>query len=183
VKMTANCVVGTLGRVHHQRRHACERSGGRSPRASCAGAAQVWWEVDRADVVALDKCGTHEGAMELQEQLTGPRNIGHVVGHNAILGLSTRAGDDRLLLSGPRDEVGAQKHGVDRDEPTHVEARPNQRRCKRPAQRSERAEEESCGPGCHRGSVRLAAVRVGLPRGVHVKAHLRSGPRRQCWVR
>jgi hypothetical protein len=55
-------------------------------------------EVDHADVVALDKCGMHEGAVELQEQLTEPRHISHAVSHSAILGLSTRAGDDRLLL-------------------------------------------------------------------------------------
>jgi nucleoside-triphosphatase THEP1 len=64
-------------------------------------------EIDRADVVAIDKGGTHEGAMELMKKLTELENLGHVIGHIVILGLSAGERDDELSLRGPRDEVGA----------------------------------------------------------------------------
>jgi hypothetical protein len=66
---------------------------------------EVGGEVDRVDVVAVDKGGAREGAVELLKQLTEPDCLGYVVGHNAILGLSAGAGDDRLSLQGPGEEV------------------------------------------------------------------------------
>jgi hypothetical protein len=37
-----------------------------------------------------------------------------------VLGLRARAGDDRLLLGGPGDEVGAQEQGITESGPAHV---------------------------------------------------------------
>jgi hypothetical protein len=64
-------------------------------------------EVDDADVVAVDEGGTLKGVVELVEKLAHLGGLGHVVGHSAILGLGTGAGDDRLPLGSPGDEVGA----------------------------------------------------------------------------
>jgi hypothetical protein len=70
-------------------------------------------EVDRADVVTVDECGTRE---RFVEWLTEPGRLGHAIRHSAILGLSAGAGDDMLPL------VGVQKHGVARGGPTRVGA-------------------------------------------------------------
>jgi hypothetical protein len=72
----------------------------------------VGGEVDYADVVAVDEGGALEGTVELVEELAQPRGLDHAVGHDTVLGLSTGARDDGLTLGGPRDEVGAQEHGV-----------------------------------------------------------------------
>jgi hypothetical protein len=58
-------------------------------------------EVDGADVVAVDKGGALKGVVELVEELTHPRCLGHAVSHSArsaVLGLGARAGDDGLTL-------------------------------------------------------------------------------------
>jgi hypothetical protein len=56
--------------------------------------------VDRADVVAVDECGTREGAVEPLKQSIEPGclNLNHAVGHSVILGLGARARDDGLPL-------------------------------------------------------------------------------------
>jgi hypothetical protein len=69
-------------------------------------------EVDRADIVAVDKGRTLEGTIELLDKMAQPRELNHVVAHSAVLGLSARARDDRLALGGLGDEVGAQEHSV-----------------------------------------------------------------------
>jgi hypothetical protein len=46
------------------------------------------------------------------EKLTQPGGLYHAVGHNVILGLCARAGDDGLPLGGPGDKVGAQEHVI-----------------------------------------------------------------------
>jgi hypothetical protein len=50
--------------------------------------------------------------MEHPQKLPEPGGLGNAVGHNVVLGLSARAGDDGLSLRGPRDEVGAQEHCI-----------------------------------------------------------------------
>jgi hypothetical protein len=55
-------------------------------------------EADRANVVAVNKSGAREGAVELMKKLTEPGSLGHTIGYNAILGLSARAGDNGLPL-------------------------------------------------------------------------------------
>jgi hypothetical protein len=69
-------------------------------------------EVDCTDVVTVDEGGALEGTVELVEELSQLGGLYHVVGHCAVLGLSTGARDDGLPLGGPGDEVGAQEHGV-----------------------------------------------------------------------
>jgi hypothetical protein len=59
---------------------------------------EVGREVDGADVVAVDKGGALEGGVELVEELTHPRCLGHAVSHSAVLGLDAGAGDDELTL-------------------------------------------------------------------------------------
>jgi hypothetical protein len=75
-------------------------------------------DVDRTDIVPVDEGGTLKGAMELLEKLAQPGVLCHAVGYNAALGLRAGAGD--LLLGGPTDEVGAQKHGITGSGPTRV---------------------------------------------------------------
>jgi hypothetical protein len=77
-------------------------------------------EVDHTDVVAVDKCGARERDVELLELLMELGHLGHAVGHSAILGLITGAGDNGLQLRGPGHEVGAQEHGVARGGSTRV---------------------------------------------------------------
>jgi hypothetical protein len=50
--------------------------------------------------------------VQLQEQLTKPACLYHVVGHDTILCFSARTGDDVLALRGPRDEVVTHEHHV-----------------------------------------------------------------------
>jgi hypothetical protein len=54
-------------------------------------------EVDRADVVAVDKGGTLEGAVELLEKLVHPGGLYDIVGHSVVLDLCARAGDDGTM--------------------------------------------------------------------------------------
>jgi hypothetical protein len=56
------------------------------------------------------------------EELAHPGSLCHTVGHNVVFGLCAGAGDDGLLLGGPRDEVGAQEHGIARSGPACVGA-------------------------------------------------------------
>jgi hypothetical protein len=46
--------------------------------------------------------------MELLEELSEPTNFGH----DAILSLGARSGDDVLALGGPGDEVVVEEHSV-----------------------------------------------------------------------
>ena len=59
---------------------------------------RVGGEVDRADIIAVDKSGLVNITKQLLEQLTYPRALGHGVSHGAILCLGTRAGDRGLPL-------------------------------------------------------------------------------------
>jgi hypothetical protein len=49
---------------------------------------------------------TLERDVRLLEQLMKLGHLSHVVVHSAVLGLSTREGDDGLPLRGSGDEVG-----------------------------------------------------------------------------
>jgi hypothetical protein len=80
----------------------------------------VGGEVHGTNVVTIDKCAPHQWTMQLLKQLTKPCHLSDVIGHNAVLGLGTRAGDDRLPLRGPRDETVTKEHGETRGGPTHV---------------------------------------------------------------
>jgi hypothetical protein len=81
---------------------------------------RIGGEVDRADVVGVDEGDALEGAGKLLEKLTQLQGLNYAVGHGAVLGLGTGAGDDKLPLSSPGDEVGAQEHDITRSEPTRV---------------------------------------------------------------
>jgi hypothetical protein len=70
---------------------------------------EIGGEVDCADVVVVDEGGALEGVVEHLEKLAQPRSLYHVVGHNVVLGLDAGARDGGLSLSGPGDEVSAQK--------------------------------------------------------------------------
>ena len=59
---------------------------------------RVGGEVDRADVIAVDKSGLVNITKQLLEQLTSPRALGHGVSHDPILCLGTGAGDRGLPL-------------------------------------------------------------------------------------
>jgi hypothetical protein len=63
----------------------------------------VGGEVDDADVVTVDKSARRQRGMELMEELSDLTSFGHAVGHDAILSLGARSGDDVLPLGGPGD--------------------------------------------------------------------------------
>jgi hypothetical protein len=63
----------------------------------------VGGEVDDADVVTVDKSAIRQRGMELMEELPDLTSFGHAVGHDAILSLGARSGDDVLPLGGPGD--------------------------------------------------------------------------------
>jgi hypothetical protein len=58
----------------------------------------VGGEVDDAYVVAVDQSTPRQGAVQLHKQLMKPACLCHAVGHNAVLCLNVRAGDDALTL-------------------------------------------------------------------------------------
>jgi hypothetical protein len=58
--------------------------------------------------------------MQLHKHLTKLAHLGHTIGHNAVLRLSARMGDDVLMLLGPGDEVVAQEHHASRSGLTSV---------------------------------------------------------------
>jgi hypothetical protein len=68
---------------------------------------RVGGEVDGADVVAVDQRAPREGTVELGEELSEPRSLCHAVGHDMVLRLSARVGDDRLALRRPGHQVTA----------------------------------------------------------------------------
>ena len=59
---------------------------------------RVGGEVDRADVIAVDKSGLVNITKQLLEQLTYPRALGHGISHGAILCLDTGVEDRGLPL-------------------------------------------------------------------------------------
>jgi hypothetical protein len=67
----------------------------------------VGGEVDRADVVAVDQCAPGQGDVKLGEELPEPGSLRHAVGHNTVLRLGTRAGDDWLALRRLGHQVAA----------------------------------------------------------------------------
>jgi hypothetical protein len=60
--------------------------------------------------------------MELLEELPEPTSFGHAVGHDVILSLDARSGDNVLALGGPGDEVVADEHSVARGIPVCIRA-------------------------------------------------------------
>jgi hypothetical protein len=58
--------------------------------------------------------------VQLQKQLIEPASLHHTADHGAVLRLSTRTGNDVLVLRGPGDEVVAQEHRVARSGPDGV---------------------------------------------------------------
>jgi hypothetical protein len=69
-------------------------------------------KVGNADVVTVDQSGPRQGVVQFHKQLTKPACLCHTVGHNAVLGLSPRVGDDVLTLRGPGDKVVALEHRI-----------------------------------------------------------------------
>jgi hypothetical protein len=70
---------------------------------------EIGGDVDCADVVAIDEAGALKGVVE---KLARSGGLYHSAGHNAVLDLCARAGNDRLTLGGPGNEVGAQEHDI-----------------------------------------------------------------------
>jgi hypothetical protein len=79
-------------------------------------------EVDGADVVVVDESALQQRSMELLKELSEPTSFSHVIGHNAILSLDARAGDDVLALGGSGNEVIAEEHSVARGVPACIRA-------------------------------------------------------------
>jgi hypothetical protein len=73
----------------------------------------VGGEVDGTDVVAIDESALGQWSMELLEELLEPTSFSHVIGHDVILSLGARSGDDVLAHGGPGDEVVIEKYSVE----------------------------------------------------------------------
>ena len=82
----------------------------------------VGGEVHNVDVVAVDECALGERAVELRQELSEPGRLRHVVCDSPVLCLSTGAGDNRLPLGRPGDQVAAQEDGVAGSGATSVRA-------------------------------------------------------------
>jgi hypothetical protein len=54
----------------------------------------VGGEVDGADIVIVDESALRQWSMELREEPPEPTTFSHAIGHEAILNLGTRMGDD-----------------------------------------------------------------------------------------
>ena len=52
---------------------------------------RVGGEVDRGDVVTVDKCGLGDLTVQLLEQLSKPGALHYGIGNNPVLGLSARS--------------------------------------------------------------------------------------------
>ena len=72
----------------------------------------VGGEIHGADVVAVDERALGERAVELRQELSEPGRLHHAVSDSPLLRLGTGAGDNRLPLGRPEDQVAAQKDGV-----------------------------------------------------------------------
>jgi hypothetical protein len=112
--------------------------------------------------------------MQLHKQLTKPARLCHAVGHNAVLRLRARAGDDVLTLRGLGDEVVTQEHRVARSGPTSVETTgpvsisvDDEVRRRGAAKKKAVAESALEVP-----KDALHGREMGLTRVVHVEAHL-----------
>jgi hypothetical protein len=114
--------------------------------------------------------------VELAEKLVHPGGLDHTVGHSAILGLYTGAGDDGLPLGGPGDEAGAQEHNIARSGPTRIGAAGlvgvgvdhNLRR-------RGRSKEVVVEGAAEVAQDALESGKMGLPWGVHMEADLLDG--------
>jgi hypothetical protein len=72
----------------------------------------VGGEVDCTDVVAVDKRAPEKRVMELGQELSEPRSLGHAIGHGAVLRLGAGAGGHLLTLGRPGHQVAAQEDSV-----------------------------------------------------------------------
>jgi len=77
-------------------------------------------EVHGADIVAVDKRALGERAVKLRQELTQPGRLRNAVSNSPVLRLCTGAGDDRLSLGRPGDQVAAEEDGVPRSGATCV---------------------------------------------------------------
>ena len=79
-------------------------------------------EIHGADVVAVDERALGKRAVELSQDMSEPRRLRHAVRDRPVLRLSTGAGDNRLPLGRPGDQVAAQEDGVAGSRATSVRA-------------------------------------------------------------
>jgi hypothetical protein len=124
-------------------------------------------EVDDADVVAEYQGSYGQRTMELLKKMAQPGRLSHAVGHNVVLGLGTGAGDDRLALGRPRDEVVPEEHGIARGGPARVRTACSidisvdaKLRCRGPAEKEPEVEgaTQVLQDPLHRGEVRLQRI-------------------------
>jgi hypothetical protein len=73
---------------------------------------RVGGEVHNTDVVAIDERAPGDRAVKLSQELPEPRCLSHTISNSPVLRLSTRAGDNRLSLGRPRDQVAAEEDDI-----------------------------------------------------------------------
>jgi hypothetical protein len=134
----------------------------------------VGGEVVDADVITVDQSGPRQGAVQLHKQLSKPICLCHTVGHDTVLRLSARMGDDVLTFRGPGDEVVAQEHHVARSGPMSVgTTEPDNISVDDEVQRRGTTKKQAKVEGAL--EVLKDALRgreMGLTRVMHVEAHL-----------
>ena len=69
-------------------------------------------EIHGANVDAVDERALGERVVELRQELSEPGRLRHAVSDSPVLRLSTGAGDNRLPLGRPGDQVAAQEDGI-----------------------------------------------------------------------
>jgi hypothetical protein len=69
-------------------------------------------EVDGTEVIVVDESALRQRSMELLEELSEPMSLSHAIGHDAILSLGARLGDNVLTLGRPGDDVVAEEYNI-----------------------------------------------------------------------
>jgi hypothetical protein len=73
---------------------------------------RVGGEVHGADVVAADERAPGKQVVKLSQELPKPRRLSHAISNNPVLLLNTRAGDDRLSLGRPGNQVAVEDESI-----------------------------------------------------------------------
>jgi hypothetical protein len=134
-------------------------------------------EVDYDDVVAVDEGGTLKRAVELVKKLTHPGGLGQAVGHNTVLGLCAGGSGRRRTAAWwpmrrgwcPGTLYNRKLTGACRDN------QPSRRRRRSRAPTSGWSEEVVVEGAVEVAQDPLEISEIGLPRGVHMQAHLLDG--------
>jgi hypothetical protein len=137
----------------------------------------VGGEVHDADVVTVDESAARWRSLELMQELAQPGGLSHTIGDDTVLSFSAGAGDDRLPLGRPGDQVVPKEHGIARRGAMSVWAGSPISVGVDDQVRAGRVAQQQAEVGHHMKIAQdaLHGRQVGLPRVVHVQADLLHG--------